>query len=168
MLGTRQEVAPSTVVVLERGGNFFAYEPGLGIVVSDETVEGAYRRFANAKRALMEDAERAGLAIRRLVASPGSNPRAGSAVGQRSVAAELTMFLAKTCIVFLVLGGFVALGGGLLKPLAMADIADKAADIARDISSLPPEKKELLRQSVGIVSRELSPVGDAWRNPPSK
>jgi len=78
------------------------------------------------------------------------------------------MFFAKTCIVFLILGGLVALGGGLLKPLAMADIADKAADIARDISSLPPEKKELLRQSVGTVSRELSPVGDAWRNPPSK
>jgi hypothetical protein len=168
MLEARQEVASSTVVVLERGGNFFAYEPGLAIVVSDETIEGAYRRFVNAKRALVEEAEGAGLALRRLVASPKANPQAAFGVGQRGAAAELTMFLAKTCIVFVVLGGLIALGGGLLKPLAMADIADKAADIARDISSLPPEKKELLRQSVGTVSRELSPVGDAWRNPPSK
>ena len=168
MLGTRQEVAPSTAVVLERGGSFFVYEPSLGIVVSDETVEGAYRRFASAKRALMDEAERAGLTMRRFVASAEPRLQPQPAVGQRGVTAELTMFFVKTCIVFLVIGGLIALGASFLKPLAMADIADKAADVARDASSLSPEKKELLRRSVGTVSRELSPVGDAWRNPPPK
>jgi len=168
MLGARQEVAPSTAVVLERGGLFFVYEPSLGIVVSDDTVEGDYRRFASAKRALMDEAERAGLTIRRFVAPAEPRLQPQLAAGQRPVVAELTIFFAKICIIFLVIGGLIALGASFVKPLAMGDIADKAADIARDISSLSPDKKELLRQSVGTVSRELGPVGDAWRNPPPK
>lgn len=173
MLGSRQEVAPSTAVLLERGGSFFVYEPNLGIIASDETVEGAYRRFAGAKRALAEDAERAGLMLRRSVASARlpAQPRP-SAPGRRGVVAELTMFVAKIGIFFVVVGaiGVAVLMaiGPTVKPLGMADIVDKAAEIARDISSLSPEKKELLRQSVGIVSRELDPVGDAWRNPPPR
>jgi len=48
------------------------------------------------------------------------------------------------------------------KGIALADVADKVADIARDAESMPPEKKELLRRSVGTISREFSPVADAW------
>lgn len=176
MLGSRHDVAPSTAVLLERGGSFFVYEPNLGIIVSDETVEGAYRRFAGAKRALAEEAERAGLMMRRSVAPARlpARPRP-IAAGRRGVAAELTMFLAKIGIFFVVVGGIGAAVAMMVgptasnvKPLGMADIADKAAEIARDISSLSPEKKELLRQSVGTVSRELDPVADAWRSPPSR
>jgi hypothetical protein len=166
MPGTRQEVTPSTAVILERGGSFFVYEPEIGIVASDVTAEGAYRKFAQAKHALMEDAGRAGLMAKQYVRSPQAQQKPRHSVGQRSVAAELTMFLAKVCIFFLVVGVIGGLAASNIKPLAIADIADKAADIARDISSLSPEKKELLRQSVGTVSRELSPVVDAWRNPP--
>ena len=154
MLEARQEVAPSTAVVIERGGIFFVYEPSLGIVVSDETIEGAYRRFAGAKRALVDEAERAGLTIRRFVAPAEPQLQPQLAGGQRPVVAELTIFFAKICIVFLVIGGLIALGAGFVKPLAMGDIADKAADIARDISSLSPDKKDLLRQSVGGNVRE--------------
>jgi hypothetical protein len=158
-------------VLLERGGSFFVYEPNLGIIASDGTVEGAYRRFAGAKIALVEDAERAGLALRRsaVPARLPARPRR-VATGQRGVVAELSLFVAKIGILFLVVGAIglavakTAGSGG--KPLGMADIVDKAAEIARDVAGLPPEKKESLRQSVGAVSRELGPVFDAWRNPP--
>ena len=171
MAGARQEVGESTAVLLERGGSFFVYEPNLGIIASDGTVEGAYRRFTGAKLALVEDAERAGLALRRSTVPDRLPARPRKvAVGQRGVVAELSLFVAKIGILFLVVGAIglaVAMttgSGG--KSLGMADIVDKAAEIARDVSGLPPEKKELLRQSVGVVSRELGPVFDAWRNPP--
>ena len=81
------------------------------------------------------------------------------------------MFLAKTAIFILVLGAigatmFATTSGG--RPLSMADIADKAAEIARDVSGMPEDKKETLRRSVGVLSRELGPVIDAWRNPPAR
>jgi len=177
MLGKSGETTPSTAVVVERGGSFFVYESNLGIVASDGTLEGAYRKFLEAKQTLLAEADRAGLTVQQVVAA-SSLPRESAprsrvkpqlvAGGHRTVGAELGMFAAKTFIVLLVvgaIGGIVALSlGG--KPLAMADIADKAADIARDVSSLSPEKKEQFRRSVGVVSRELSPIIDAWRNPP--
>jgi hypothetical protein len=172
MAGVREEVGESTAVLLERGGSFFVYDPSLGIIASDGTVEGAYRRFTNAKRASVDDAERAGLALRRsVVALPlvPVRPRRDTP-GRRSVVGELSLFVAKLCISFLIVGGIgvvVAMTAGRGgKSLGMADIADKAGEIARDVSGLPPEKKELLRQSVGVVSRELGPVFDAWRGPP--
>jgi hypothetical protein len=176
MLGSGQQAASPTAVLLEQGGSFFVYEPSLGIIASDATVEGAYRRFSEAKRTLTVDAERAGLVMRRRLAPVRLPPRPRQIIhGQRGAVAELAMFLAKTVILLLVLG---AIGGALgitvgrmtanVKPVGMADIADKAAEIARDASSLSPEKKELLRESVGIVSRELAPVIDSWRNPPSR
>jgi hypothetical protein len=95
MLGSRQEVAPSTAVLLERGGSFFVYEPNLGIIASDETVEGAYRRFTGAKNALTEDAERAGLMLRRSVASAQLPAQSRASVaGRQGVVAELAMFAA--------------------------------------------------------------------------
>jgi len=171
MAGARQDVGESTAVLLERGGNFFVYEPNLGIIASDGTVEGAYRRFTGAKRALVEEAERAGLALRRSGAPAPLPARPRQvATGQRGVVAELSLFVAKIGIFFLVIGGIGAVvamtAGSGGKPLGMADVADKAAEIARDVSNLPPEKKALLRQSVGVVSRELGPVFDAWRSPP--
>lgn len=176
MAGARQEGGEATAVLLERDGSFFVYEPNLGIIASDGTVEGAYARFTGAKHALAAEAERAGLTLRRSFVPPRLPARpaqvsAGQVVaGQRGVVAELTLFVVKLGIFFLIVGGIglvVAMKGGSGgKPLGMADVADKAAEIARDVSNLPPEKKELLRQSVGVVSRELGPVVDAWRNPP--
>lgn len=172
MLGSPLEVASSTAVLLERGGRFFVYRTNLGIIGSDQTVEGAYRKFAAAKAALVEEAERAGLRVSPVVAPTRAPARLGqSRDGQRSVLGELAVFFAKTVIFILVIGAvgatiaMMASGG---KPLSAADIADKAAEVARDVSGMPPEKKESLRQSVGVLSRELGPVIDAWRNPPSQ
>jgi len=177
MLGAGVEETPSTAVVIERDGSFFVYQPDLGIVASDGTLEGAYRRFLETRQSLLAEAMRAGLVVRDAVATAKSQPArrqsvqpaySPSVVGQRSFGSELALFFAKMCVFFVVIGaivGSVALSLNI-KPLAIADIADKAADIARDVSSLSPEKKEQLRRSVGIISRELSPVGDAWRAPP--
>jgi len=176
MLGPLLDEASSTVVLLERDGRFFVYETNLGIIGADHTVEGAYRKFGAAKAALIEEAERAGLRIGPLVTPAGAptqiRPAGG---GQRSVLHELAMFLAKTAIFILLVGAIgatiaVAVGRATsgVKPIGMADIADKAAEVARDLSSLPPEKKNSLRQSIGVLSRELGPVIDAWRNPPSQ
>jgi hypothetical protein len=174
MAGPRQEGEEATAVLLERGGSFFVYEPNLGIIASDETVEGAYRRFTGARLALAEEAERAGLTLSRsfVPARLPARPARVVAGGHRGVVAELSLFVAKLGIFFLIVGG-IGLGvattvGSRGRPLGMADVADKAAEIARDVSNLPAEKKELLRQSVGVVSRELGPVFDAWRNPPSQ
>lgn len=187
MAGARQEGGASTAVLLERDGSFFVYEPNLGVIASDGTVEGAYRRFTGAKRALAEEAERAGLTLKRSFVPPrpparpvqmppgqaAASPLVTSQIvaGQRSVVAELSLFVAKLGIFFLIVGGAglivaTTVGGGGGKSLGIADIADKAAEIARDVSNLPPDKKEQFRQSVGVVSRELGPVFDAWRNPP--
>jgi hypothetical protein len=174
MAEARQGSGEATAVLLERGGSFFVYEPNLGIIASDGTVEGAYRRFTGARLALAEEAERAGLTLRRSFVPARLPLRPAQAVpgGHRSVVAELSLFVAKLGIFLLIVGGIglvvAATVGSGGKPLGMADVADKAAEIARDVSSLPPEKKELLRQSVGVVSRELGPVFDAWRNPPSQ
>jgi hypothetical protein len=173
MAGARQEGGEVTAVLLERGGSFFVYEPNLGIIASDGTAEGAYRRFTGARLALAKEVERAGLTLRRSFVPARLPARpAKVAAGQRGVVAELFLFVAKLGIFFLIVGGTglvvaTTVGSGA-KPLGMADVADKAAEIARDVSNLPPEKKELLRQSVGVVSRELGPVFDAWRNPPSQ
>ena len=134
-----------------------------------------YRKFAAAKAALVENAERAGLRIG-LLATPGAPAQLRQTGGsQRSCLHELALFLAKTAIFIFVVGAIgatIALAVGRatsgVKPIGMADIADKAAEVARDLSSLPPEKKESLRQSIGVLSRELGPVIDAWRNPPSQ
>jgi hypothetical protein len=169
--------APSTAVIVERDGSFFVYQPDLGIVASDGTLEGAYRRFVDTRQTLLAEAARAGLVVRDAVELNKSRPArqrsvqpafSPSVVGQRSFGSELALFVAKMCVFFVVIGaivGSVALSLDI-KPLAFADISDKAADIARDVSSLSPEKKEQLRRSVGIISRELGPVGDAWRAPP--
>ena len=174
MLRPPLDVASSTVVLLERGGRFFVYETNLGIIGADHTVEGAYRKFAATKAALVEEAERAGLRMELRVTPAGVPAQLRQTRGgQRSVLDELALFLAKTAILILVVGAIgatiaVSVGRATsgIKPIGMADITDKSAEVARDLSSLPPEKKESLRQSIGVLSRELGPIIDAWRNPP--
>jgi hypothetical protein len=82
------------------------------------------------------------------------------------------MFVAKVAIVLLLVAGLGAaaaigmknaVGGG---GVSMVDIANKAAEIVRDVQAMPPDRKESLRQSIGILSREAAPIVDAWRNPP--
>jgi hypothetical protein len=177
-----KEVSPSTTVLIERGGSYFVYEPALGIIASGDTVEGAYRKFLDTRRDLMEQVERAGLTVSRNQSSTPL-PAAGGVPG-RSFLGELGLFAAKLCIVLVLVG---AIGGMAVRSLAksidgvasgvsqalapfssivLADVVRKADDVASDARSLTVEQKESLRRSIGILSRELQPLFEAWRDPP--
>jgi hypothetical protein len=169
---------PFTAILLERDGRFFLYEPGLGVISSAESVEGAYEKFADARRAYVAEVERAGL-----TAEKPARRSSAVAVGQ-SASRELTLFAGKVGIVLLVIAAIgtpvvVSLSRSIgqvaaavseivapLKSISLADVSRKAADIARDAQDLSADKKETLRQSVGVISREAAPIIDAWRNPP--
>ena len=176
----RNDQSPPTAVLLEKDGRYFFYQPDTGLIASDESIETAYAKFESARRGFIEEVERAGLTRGQAVGSE----QAASTVMSRDFAGELKLFLAKACIVLVLVatvGGLVgALAarsvGGLaaaidqaltpLKTLTLSDVARKAADIARDSQSLTPQEKESLRQSIGTISREVGPIVDTWRNPP--
>lgn len=197
MQQSRLDHAPSTAMVLERGGRFYVYQPGLALVASGESVELAYRKFSDAKRAFVIDAERAGLTASSTAVRPHTAGTAQLAAG-RGIGSELGLFLAKTTIVLFIVAGIGVAGAvavkrsvdgiaaaiapeiarasmgasDLLKEVkgmgnvSMTDIANKAAVIVQDVQAMPQERKESLRQSVGILSREAAPIVEAWRNPP--
>jgi hypothetical protein len=161
----------ATAVLLEKGGRFYVYQPGLALIASDQSLLTAYRKFIGVRRDFIEEAERSGLA------GHGPLPRAYVGVPEQSlarggIAAELGLFVAKLCIVLLLVAGLGAaaaigmknaLGGG---GVSIVDIANKAAEIVKDVQAMPPDRKESLRQSIGVLSREAAPLMDAWRNPP--
>jgi hypothetical protein len=175
--------SPSAVVLVEKGGKFFVYEPDLGVIASADNIEAAYARFLEARRGFIAEVDEAGLALHR----PASAVQGEALpVAQQGLARELRLFVAKAFIVLLGVGaiGLVAASGikqsvdrlvasvgptvGSLGKLSLADVVVKAEDIARDARNLPDESKESLRQSVGALSREIEPVVEAWRNPPAK
>jgi hypothetical protein len=160
----------ATAVLLENGGRFYFYQPGLALIASDQSLTSAYRKFVGIRHAFIEEAERFGWVGHR------SPPRVPAGELERpparGAAAELAMFVAKVAIVLLLVAGLGAaaaigmknaVGGG---GVSMVDIANKAAEIVRDVQAMPSDRKESLRQSIGILSREAAPVVDAWRNPP--
>lgn len=179
MSAPTSNAAPATAVLVEKGGRFFIYEPTLGVIGTDDTVEKAYDNFRNARRAYLDNVAQAGLTFASPVAAPS-----GQAITPRRFVGELGLFLAKTCIVFVLVGALVViaadqagravnrLASGVdqviapLKSVSLADVVGKAADIAKDAQGLPAEKKEALRRSIGTISLEVAPFFDAWRNPP--
>ena len=182
------------VVLIEKNGRFFFFQPDIGVIASDEKVEGAYGKFLEARRAFLSEVAHAGLTAGGQ-AAVAATPRAGSQIvavaarGGRGIGAELALFAVKLAIVLAVIGGIGAILGTraasgiasafeqvkaaaqqvkLPKHLSFEDVVRKAADIAKDIESLTKEEKETLVRSVGTISRELDPVVDAWRNPPPR
>jgi hypothetical protein len=170
----RPDQLSASTVVLAKDGKFFVYEPGLGVIASGSSIETAYEKFNDTRQTYLAEVEHAGLRAVRPA------PR----LLQTSVARELAMFCSKFCIVLIVLTS-VAIPGGMAVShaleqavanvsknfastgsVSLKDVAQKAADIAKDARDLPPEKKELLRRSLGEISREIEPFVDAWRNPP--
>ncbi len=178
-----KEVSSSSAVIIEREGSYFVYEPSLGIVASGTTAEGAYRKFLDARRDLMIEVDRAGLAIGGH-AAPSGPAVIAKGVPARSFLGELGLFSAKLFIVLALVGiaGSAAVRGiaksvdGLtaginqalapLNSIVLADVVRKAGDVARDAQSLTAEQKESLKRSITILSRELEPLSEAWRNPP--
>lgn len=170
----RPDQLSASTVLLARGGKFFVYEPGLGVIASGDSAQGAYERFSDVRQQFLADVEHAGL-------TAGRPPAQFS---RQSVGRELGTFFAKVCIVLLVLAAIaipaaLSVGQVLEQTLtavsnslastgaiSLRDVVQKAADIAKDARDLPPDKKESLRQSIGAISHEVSPFVDAWRNPP--
>lgn len=190
---SRWSGAPSKVVLVEKDGRFVVYQPGLALVASGNSIEDAYGKFAEAKLTFFREIERAGIGMD--TAAPRRQEGTARVVASRGVFAELGMFVAKTCIVMLLVAGICGVmaiavkqsigrltaslpseigraTGGVseffksLGSISMVDIANKAAVIAQDVQAMPEERKEALRQSVGILSRELAPIAEVWRNPP--
>jgi len=169
---TRAADRQASAVLIERDGSFFAYEPALGLIASGETAQAAYREFEAARRKLMADVERAGLTIDR---DAGRKP---------GMTAELGIFVAKTCIVLVLIvaigaigavkviqsaqGAAVAIGNALGsgKTISMVDVVQKSGEVVRDLQSLSDDNKKALINNIGTVSRELTPYVEAWRNPP--
>lgn len=182
---TRVESSASEMVVIERDGRFFFFQPDLGVIVSDENLEKAHAKFVDVRQAFLKDVERAGVTLGRHRAASTSIPTSVVAPSRQVIAVELGLFTAKFCVilVFVVAIGAVVVGhiakavdqavSGIapqidaLTKLSLADVSIKAADIARDAQNLPESRKEALRQSIAVISRELEPVAEAWRNPGS-
>ena len=175
------------VVLIEKNGRFFVFQPDIGVIASDEKLEGAYGKFLEARRVFLSEVAHAGLT------AGGRSPTTGAArgtpeivavtsPGDRGIAAELALFFVKLCIVVAIIGGIGGMAGSraasgiasaleqvkMPKELSFEDVVRKVAYIAKDIQSLPKEEKETLVQSVGAISRDLDPVLDAWRNPPAR
>lgn len=170
--------SPVAAVLLEKDGRFFFCEPGLAVIASGDSVEGAYEKFIESRRGYLEDFERAGLNARRFSYAqlPGDLDNGGKGLG-------LKAFLAKTCIVLLLIVGIGAITGlsvahfvgGIVGPqveamgsISMEDVVKKVAVIAQDFQSLPDDRKETLKRDIGLLSREATMFIDAWRNPPPK
>jgi len=181
------EQSETDVVLIEKNGRFFFFQPDIGVIASDEGIEGAYGKFSDARRAFWNEVAQAGLEAggQGAVAGsrrPGREIVAVAARGRRGMVAELGLFVAKLCIVFALIGGVGAVvvtraAGGIAtalqqigppKPISLADVSVKAADIVKDIQSLTKEEKESLLRSVAAISRELDPIVEAWRKPPPR
>ena len=127
-----------------------------------------------AKRRFIAEVEQAGLTASPL-APVGHGTERPQLIAGRGIANELGLFLAKICIVLIVVAGVGgtavvavkrSVGDISIGPVSLVDIANKAADIVRDLQAMPQDRKESLRQNIGILSREATPFVEAWRNPP--
>ena len=174
MLKARSDHLLSTVVLVEKSGKFYCYEPELGLLASDDSVEGAYNKFMEAKCRFIAEVEQAGLTANGLAPVVHGTERA-QLISGRGIANELGLFLVKICIVLIVVAGVggtavVAVKRSVedasIRSISMVDIAKKAADIVRDVQAMPQDLKESMRQNIGILSREATPFVEAWRNSP--
>lgn len=181
-MSQRTDDSARSVTLVEKNGRFFFFQPDVGVIASDVSIENAYQKFLGARHEFWRNVEQAGLTV-------GGNHRASDAQEivlastGRSVPSELGLFVAKLGIAIVLIGaisGVVvtrATSGiasaidhvaGPAKSISMADVSRKAADIVNDLRSLTEQEKDSIRQSVGAISRELDPIIDAWRNPPAK
>jgi hypothetical protein len=169
----RSNPIPSHAVLMERDGQFFLYEPDIGVIASGTTADEAHRKFTAAKRAYVEEIQRAGLSV-----SPIER-RSDAVSFRQDFRSELKLFAAKIAMVLVLLAavclflvqGVAGAGEQLVRivtavgTISMNDVAGKAEIIVKDVQAMPPERKEALRRSLATLSREIDPFVEAWRNP---
>jgi hypothetical protein len=169
----------STSLLVERDGTFYVYQPGLALIASGQSLAEAYGKFSTARREFLKEAERAGF-LDVALAVPSSEFRGQVRPAEvRDFVSELGLFLAKMCIVLILTGGIVGAAvvavmksvdhvssavSSSLAGLSIVDVANKVALIAQDVQAMPADRKEALRQSMGVLSREFTPMFDAWRD----
>ena len=174
------ERSKASVTLLENNGRIFFFQPDIGVIASDESLEKAYAKFIGARQAYWSEVDGSGLRIGGGSIVPAQEITV-STTGARSAWVELGLFVAKFCIVLVVIAG---VGGVLVtrvagsigaaidnavgpsKSISLADVVRKSSDVVKDLQSLTGEEKEALRRNVAAISRELAPIVDAWRNPP--
>jgi hypothetical protein len=181
-MSQRTDDSGRSVTLVEKNGRFFFFQPDVGVIASDESIENAYQKFLGARHEFWREIEQAGLSVGNSRGAPGAHEIVLSPTG-RSVPSELGLFVAKfslAMILIAAIGGVVvtrAASGiaaaidqvtGPARSISIADVSRKAADIVKDLRSLTESEKESLRQSIGAISREIDPIVDAWRNPPAK
>lgn len=167
----------ASAVLVERAGRFYFYEPGLGVIGAADSISEAYDRFLESRRGYLEEVQRAGLTA---LPAYSSQAQVSAVVSRPNFLRELQLFVAKSAIVLVILTFVGVLVGAIVgrafqevatsvssvQPVSINDVVDKARDIVKDLKSLPPERRESLRQSIGTISRELAPLIEAWRSPP--
>jgi hypothetical protein len=167
----------ASTVLVERDGRFYFYQPGLGVIGSAESISVAYDKFLELRSSYLDEVRRAGLAA---LPAYSSQVQASAIVSRPNFLKELQLFAAKTAIVLVIVGLIGMFVGAIVsralhdvtasvrrvEPISMNDVADKAAAIVEDLKSMSQERRESLRQSIGVISRELTPFVEAWRNPP--
>jgi hypothetical protein len=155
MATTSSDSSLVKVVLVEKDGRYFIYEPGLAVVASGQDVQEAYANFVSSRRGYIAEIERAGL------------PVGAGAVGSslRSFGSEIGLFAVKGCIVFLLVLGLATIALRPLATVSMYDVSDKAAVVAKDLRELAPASKETLRRSLAEIAREIGPLAEAWRTP---
>src|SRR5437899_1859735 len=98
------DTSPSGAVLVEKNGRFFVYEPSLGVIASDESVDRAYEKFVGAKREFVVEIARAGLAV----VAPAPAASTAPVLASRPLVDEVRLFLVKTCIVLVIVAGVAA------------------------------------------------------------
>ncbi|WP_395624343.1 hypothetical protein [Sphingomonas daechungensis] len=144
--------------MIEKDGRFFLFEPGLALIGSGANIDEAYAQYVDLRRRYVSDIEMSGLAP-----VVFARPSKGLLKG---VLVELSTFLAKTILVVLVLAGLLVAAVIPVTTLSIADVADKAFDVAVDMQGMKEDQRRKLSQSIGEISRQLRSFAESWQNPP--
>ncbi len=169
------------VVLLEKDGRYYFYQPATGLITSGDDVASAYRKFDDAKCRYMDDVRRAGLEI---AAAPAVTQATGVAI-HRGFLSEIALFATKCGLVLVLIGGIgvvavnaiqssltgvtqgLSRAAAAIGSITLSDVVTKSDDIVRDLGTLPENRKEDLRRNAGEISRQLTPIIETWRNPPA-
>lgn len=178
----RQEL-PYRVILSEKNGKFYFYQPELNLIASGDTVAVAYENFRDVRLEFLHEIERAGLENE--LPTPRARRVKGTPRDGQPIVRELGMFIVKTAIVLVIVavigiagmfaaersvgrltarldaGAFKNLFGGV-QHASLVDFINKAAVHAE---AMPPARKEQLRESVGILAREAKPIVEAIEAP---
>ncbi len=167
---------PYRAILSEKNGQFYIYQPELNIIATGETLASAYDKFCSIRLDFLHEIERAGLEDELPQVRPVRGARTsmrGTGGGAVAAAGNLSMFIVKLAIVvglfaFVGVVGLFALERVVTNGVARinngtahASLVDLTNNAARHAQAMPADRKDQLRDSVGILAREAKPILDA-------